>query len=100
MLLPEAMGVYPVLVRTPPLDIHKHLRRVPALYFALPGEGDAKEMQPVLDVCPFTEANGLGRYHLKPEFGRGNPFQVGCLSKEGKDLVPCTWKRHGGGQGV
>jgi len=58
MLLPEAMGVYPVLVRTPPLDIHKHLRRVPALNFTLPGERDAKEMQPVLDAGPFAEVDG------------------------------------------
>ena len=26
---------------------------------------------------------------------QGNLFQVGCLSKEGKDLVTWAWKRHG-----
>ena len=100
IILPEAMGVHPVLVRTPPLDIHKHLRKVPALNFTLPGERDAKEMQPVLDVCPFTEVDGVRCHHLKPEFWRGNSFQIGCLRKEGKDLVTREWKRHGGCQRV
>jgi hypothetical protein len=50
------------------LDIHKYLRRVPALNFALPGEGDAKEMQPVLNACPFAEVDRLRRHNLKPEF--------------------------------
>jgi hypothetical protein len=79
------MGVHPVLVRTTPLDIHKHLRRVSVLYFAVPGERGAQEMQPVLKVCPCAEVDELQRHPLKPQFWRGNPFQVRCLSKAGKD---------------
>ena len=100
ILLPEAMGVHPVLVRTTSLDIHKCLRRVSALNFRLPGKRDTKEMQSVLDACLFAEVDGLRRHNLKPQFWRGNPFQVGCLSKEGKDLVTREWKTHRGGQGV
>src|SRR5262245_286560 len=100
MLLPEAMGVHPVLVWTTPLDIHKHLRRVPALNFALPGERNTKEMETVLDACPFAEVDGLRRHHLKPQFWRSNLCQVGCVRKEGKDLVTCVWKTHRGDQGV
>src|SRR5215831_16526183 len=59
------MGVHPMLVRTTPLDIHKHLRRVPALNFALPGERDTKEMQPVLDACPFVKMDGLRRHEYR-----------------------------------
>ena len=91
VLLPEAMGMDPVFIRTTPLDIHKLLRRVPALNFGVPGERDAKEMQPVLDACPFAEVDGVRRHHLKPEFWRGKAFQVGCLRKEGEDLVACEW---------
>jgi hypothetical protein len=90
MLLSEAMGVHPVLVRTTPLDIHKGLRRVPALNFRLLGERDTKEMEPVIDVCSLAEVQRSGRHHLEPQFWWGNAFQVGCLSKEGKDLV--TWQ--------
>ena len=94
------MGVHPVLIRTTPLDIHKYLRRVPALHFRLPGERETKETKAVLDACPFAEVNGLGRHNREPEFWRSNPFQVGCLSKEGKDLVTRKRKPHRGGQGV
>jgi hypothetical protein len=94
------MGVHPVFVRTTPLDIHKYLRRVPALNFRLPGEWDTKETKAVIDACPCAELDGLRRHHLKPEFWRGNPCQVGCLRKEGKDLVTRKWKTHRGGQGM
>ena len=100
MVLPKTMRMDPVLVWTTPLDIHKHLRRVPALDFALPGEWDPKEMQPVIDTCPFTQMYGLRRHHLKPQFWWGNAFQVGCLSKEGKNLVTWEWKTHRGRQCV
>src|SRR5262249_42196269 len=100
IILPKAMGVHPVLIRTTSLDIHKLLRRVPALYFRLPGEWDTNEMEPVLNACPCAEMDGLRRHNLKPQFWRGNAFQVRCLSKEGKDLGTREWKTHRGGQYV
>ena len=53
-LLAEAMRVDPLLVGAAQLDIDKLLGRVPALNLALPGERDAKEMQPVRDARPLT----------------------------------------------
>jgi hypothetical protein len=65
------MGVHPVLVRTTPLDIHKCLRRVPVLYFRLPGERDTKEVEPVIEACPFAEVQRSWRHNFEPEFRRG-----------------------------
>jgi len=54
ILLPEAMRVHSALIGATELDIDKLVRRVPALNLALPGEGDPKEMQAVIDACPFA----------------------------------------------
>ena len=97
ILLPKAMGMDPAFVGAPQLDIDKLLWRVPALNLTLPGEGDAKEMQAVLDTRPLTEMDGLRCHHLKPKFWWRNALQIGGLSKERKDFVTWEWKRHRGG---
>src|SRR5262245_19926438 len=68
LCLPEAVGVDPVFVGAPQLDVDKRFRRVPALNLALPGEGDPEEVQAVLDACSLTKVDGLRRYDLKTEF--------------------------------
>jgi len=94
------MGMDPAFIGATELDIDKRLWRVPALHLALPGEGNAEEMQAVLDTCPLTEVDGVRRHHRKPEFWRRNPLQVGRFSKERKDLVTWERKRHGSGKRV
>ena len=60
------------------------------LNFRLPRQWDTKEMQTVIDACPCAEVQRSWCHNVEPEFWQGNAFQVGCLNKEGKDLVTCN----------
>jgi len=86
IFLPEAMGVHPVFVGTTPLDIDKRLRRVPALNLTLPGEGDPKRCQSVLDARPSRRSMGAAS-RSRSRVLRRDALQIGRLSKERKDLA-------------
>jgi hypothetical protein len=93
-------SVDPALVGAAELDIDKLLRWVPALNLALPGEGNPKQMEAVLDARPLTEVNGVRRHHLEAELWRGNALEIAGLSKECKHLITWEWQTHGGGERV
>lgn len=83
----EQVLVHPGAVGPAALHVHEALRGFPQGNLALPAQGDAVELEAVVQPGPRPHLDGRRGENAEAQPGRSEGFQVGGVSEEGEDLL-------------